>query len=403
MLTSIITWGIVGSLASTLVITPMLSAISLLDSALCRTNLSMGSQSHICPPLTLSSRIRSAYPQNSTESGFAPIPELSRTDADVTVLLLNNRVSYTGKVLDPWFQATLPIGGNRLNEAWISNSTLTGVGCTEQYQFCNSNRCTPLSGGYDPRFLEAPRDLGFSPIQQATHRLLVYSVLSVRMNLILMFLRNEILLASTLVYGAFGISGPLPDTQWQTEMEGIHNISMTGLQRSVVAHAAEPNLHIRPGVELHSFIVPETDPLNLHLCRNQKFRTATHSSFSMFGLCFLVLTCTLVIVTSLSLPNLVHRIQRRSPNGVVPRLAWIEDDVLQLQRIALEGRGIGPWKQRWDGVPVTTGFGKKFRRDMASTFTEWGQISEIFKPLTEPESGRERGELEGLKSQMQVG
>ncbi|KAJ9654806.1 hypothetical protein H2201_008940 [Coniosporium apollinis] len=345
--------------------------------------------------------IRTGFLQNFNASSFVPITELSRTDADVTVLLLNSHAAYTGKVVDPWFEATLPIGGHQLKEAWVSNLTLTGIGCTEQYQFCNFDQCTPLNGLYGSYPFMAPPDLDFSPIQQATHRLLGPNIAATPMVNYVGFLRDEILLANTLAYGSFlGISSPVPDTQWQTEMENIYNITMTGLQKNVVAHAASPNVQVRPGVDLNSFIIPETDPLGLRICASQKFRTSTHSSFSMFGLSFLVLVCALIILTNLWLPNFVHWIQRRSHNGLVPRLAWIEDDVLQLQRIALERRGIGPWKKKWDGVPVTAEFGKKFRRD--TTFAEWGQLSEIFKSLTEPESGGERGELEALKSQMRV-
>ncbi|KAJ9641577.1 hypothetical protein H2199_005547 [Coniosporium tulheliwenetii] len=335
-----------------------------------------------------------------SESAFTPIPELSRTDADVSILLLNNLVTYTGKVADPWFEATLQISRNVLAEAWVSNSTLTGIGCTEQYQFCNFDRCTPLNGLYSFYPFTAPPDLGLNPMQQATHRVLGPNIGAIRMSNYLSFLKNEILLANTLTYGPIGISTPVPDTQWQTEMENIYNITMAGLQQNVVDHASAPNIQIRPGVELHSFINPETDPLDLHICASEKIRSSAYSSFNMFGLCFLVLTCALIIVVNLSLPNFVHWIQRRSHNGLVPRLAWIEDDVLQLQRIALEGRGIGPWEKKWEGVPVTAELGKTWRRDTG--FAEWAQLNQVFKPSAEPEGGGERGELEGMKSQARV-
>jgi hypothetical protein len=75
------------------------------------------------------------------------IPDFNRTDADVTLVLLNNKVAYTGEVTDPWFRA--PVRGKSgagLNEAWFASNTLSGVACTEQWQFCNTDLCAPLSG-----------------------------------------------------------------------------------------------------------------------------------------------------------------------------------------------------------------------------------------------------------------
>jgi hypothetical protein len=47
--------------------------------------------------------------------------------------------------------------------------------------------------------------------------------------------------------------------------------------------------------------------------------------------------------------------------------AWDEDDILQLQRQALEGRGIGPWKTKSGQVPVTDQWDLKFKRDRVYT------------------------------------
>lgn len=44
-----------------------------------------------------------------------------------------------------------------------------------------------------------------------------------------------------------------------------------------------------------------------------------------------------------------------------------EDDILQLQRQALEGRGIGLWKTSGRQVPVTSQWDLKFKRDGAYT------------------------------------
>jgi hypothetical protein len=77
-------------------------------------------------------------------SAFEPIPELNRTDADVTVWVLHNRVSYTDTVLDPWFKSTTNFSLGTAN-LWRADMTLAVLGCTEQYQFCNTDqKCTKL-------------------------------------------------------------------------------------------------------------------------------------------------------------------------------------------------------------------------------------------------------------------
>jgi hypothetical protein len=180
---------------------------------------------------------RTAYPKNYAQSSFVPIPELNRTDADVTVLLLNNRVAHTGEVTDERFKASAQIGRiARLPQAWVSVRTLSGVGCTEQLQFCNGDRCTQIGSLYYFSTLSPP-ELGFNPIQRATFELLFTIVRDSRLDVIIQFIKDKILLAKQLVYGTFGISSVVEPNHWQTEMENLHNISMASIQANAVAHA----------------------------------------------------------------------------------------------------------------------------------------------------------------------
>ncbi|KAH8649739.1 hypothetical protein BGZ60DRAFT_437287 [Tricladium varicosporioides] len=71
--------------------------------------------------------------ENTEYSEFIPIPELSHTDADLTLLFLTNRAIYTGEVNDPWFKATTQIDTTWSNDTRIPDSILSVIGCTEQY------------------------------------------------------------------------------------------------------------------------------------------------------------------------------------------------------------------------------------------------------------------------------
>lgn len=317
------------------------------------------------------SSVRTYYPKNLTESGFYPIAELNRTDADISLLVLNNRVAYTGRVDDPFFRATRQEEFNRLEDSWISNTTITGIACTEQYQFCNpaqksdgkGDKCTALGSLYEFDQVTPPASLGLNPRQTATYVLMSKMIYSLRFNSFLMFLKNEILVATRLVYGSFGISTPLPDDQWQTEVANIHNLTLAGLQLTAIGHAATPNIQIRPGLNLHDHMVDETDPDAQALCRNQRARNSAYSSFSMLGIIIILVCSLLIILVDYFLPLILQRVSPASPYGTVAAQAWDEDDILQLQRQALEGRGIGPWKTSSGQVPVTDQWDLKFKRD----------------------------------------
>lgn len=310
-----------------------------------------------------------------TESGFFPISELNRTDADISLLILNNRVAYTGRVDDPFFRASRQEAFNRLEGSWISNTTLTGVACTEQYQFCNpakkgdakGDQCTALGSLYDFDLIMPPPNLDLNPRQAATYMIMAKLIYSMRFNSFLMFLKNEILVATRLVYGSFGISTPLPDDQWQTEVANIHNLSLAGLQLNAIGHAATPNIQIRPGLSLHDHMVDETDPDAQALCRNQRARISAYSSFSMLGIIIIIACSLLIILVDYCLPLLLLRVNPASLKSTIAAQAWDEDDILQLQRQALEGRGIGPWKTNSGPVPVTDQWDLKFKRDRVYT------------------------------------
>lgn len=81
-------------------------------------------------------------------SSFSPIPQLQRTDADVTLVFLQNNVNYTARVDDMWFSATNRTPGSIGEDGlWVADDPISVMGCTEQHQFCKSDdECSDLSG-----------------------------------------------------------------------------------------------------------------------------------------------------------------------------------------------------------------------------------------------------------------
>src|ERR1700753_2876266 len=88
---------------------------------------------------------------------FMPIPDLQLPNADISVLSITSRLSYSSQVLDPWFRATLSNDSTLIDcntgfvavvtrdysESWYYPDRLVSfLGCTEQYQFCNNTSCS---------------------------------------------------------------------------------------------------------------------------------------------------------------------------------------------------------------------------------------------------------------------
>ncbi|KAJ9669280.1 hypothetical protein H2201_000632 [Coniosporium apollinis] len=336
----------------------------------------------------------SAYTNNTMEDDFRPIPELQRSDADVNLLGLFSHVMYTGNVTDQWFDATIRsyIPGLGI-QGWVSSRTVSVLGCTEKYQFCNGNRCNSPTGLFSISG-ESMEALRLNARQIATFHLLWKVASAARLRYILYFLGNKILVANEKVYGAFLVSSPLPDNQWQIEMENLNNLSMAVLQQHVVEHASPQNIEVRPGVTSRQYIIPENTPEGKRLCANQKTRHAAYSSFNLLGICVIIFGGSLIILVNLSLPHLVGWIQKMTGIGLAARLDWIESETLQLQRMAFEGRGIGPWIGKQDRVPTTAKFGRRFPRTAINLRDSYPlRLSETSDPLvvTQPAQGPTTG------------
>jgi hypothetical protein len=305
-------------------------------------------------------------------SGFEPIPELNRTDADVTVWALHNRVLYTDAVLDPWFKSTTNFALGTAN-LWRADMTLAVLGCTEQYQFCNTQEnCTKL-GPLQAMDREEVAKIGYNPTQLATFDLIWDIAFGTRLFNIIFFLQDNVLLAKDKTYGDFSLSPGLPEDQWQLELQNVHNISLAYAQQLAVTHASPENIDISPDVTLDQYIVKENTTESLTLCRNQKIKSAFHYSFSIFGLSSLLVGSFISILLGNFAAPITEYLRKKFRFGdTYPTEEWMAGNVLQLQRIALEAYGIKLWKDS-HGFPFPVeGTAQKFRLPW---LTEWSEKS----------------------------
>ena len=146
--------------------------------------------------------------------------------------------------------------------------------------------------------------------------------------------------------------GPLPPTQWMTEVEGWFAVGMAKLQQLVVQYATGPAVVLQG-----TYVKKPTDAIGEAMCRGQKVRSGAGGTinFSVLGVGVILVVGAGLILTNLLLDVLVGWVQGRWGllGGDYRRLAWGLDDKLQLQRMAYEEVGMGVWRGGCDAVPVT--------------------------------------------------
>ncbi|KAF2790202.1 hypothetical protein K505DRAFT_251716 [Melanomma pulvis-pyrius CBS 109.77] len=297
---------------------------------------------------------------------FDPIPELQSSDSDTIVISLANRILYRTAVSDPWFNAqncTYAIydnstGGNIPNGC-ASTNALSFLGCQERYQFCTYNQatCTPFTGLYS---ISSAADLSpsLTATQKAVFQLYWKLAWATQLNFQLGFIGRENLAALDYLWdGGFGfdISATLPADHWHREVRNWMNTTLAAAQLLTLSFARAPEFDVGPGLSTLKYVVPPSSAAEVMLCSKMKARSRQHTSFSVLGLFALLGIGLLLIVVNLMLPKAVAGIQSRMGRGLHKRLEWIESSGFQLQRMAAEGRGIGPWEGRDQDVPRLLG------------------------------------------------
>jgi len=165
------------------------------------------------------------------------------------------------------------------------------------------------------------------------------------------------------------------------------NTSLATLQSATYNFARPYQFDVGPGIPSLQYIMEPDNPDLQLLCSKIKFHSGAHTSFSVLGL-FLILGISLFIIAlNVSLPALVSVFQQRSGRGLHKRLEWIETSALQLQRMAAEGRGIGPWNGRENEVPTLAEFGRLFNLTAQSLKSRWSRTGS-YEMVAQAETGR---------------
>jgi len=289
--------------------------------------------------------------ENDTESDITPLPDLKPKDADLNIISLDNSAAYMTKVTDPWFRAENQSIDGQLN-FWQSPIQFSFIAYIEQYQICSRTACTKLTG-INSLAPNTTGSLGLSAYQQAIYDTLWNAAWGMKVKFAIGLLGGENLLAKDFLWTTLGnISPGLPNDQWITEVMNMHNISMALLQRRIIEYALPPQVPLQDNKTSSDYVVPTYTTEGKELCSRQRVRNAAYTTFSFARLIVVVLVAGVIIATNLILGKLVAWIQVRYGTGEAKRISWIEAEVLQLQRVAFEGRGIGPWTGTEEDVPI---------------------------------------------------
>ncbi|RCI12094.1 hypothetical protein L249_0884 [Ophiocordyceps polyrhachis-furcata BCC 54312] len=308
-------------------------------------------------------------------SEFEPIPQLSRADGDIMIFfLVGNGATFMRPTPDLWYRGTasgknvsVDHSADKLSlETYEPEEAASPLGCVQQHQFCDSSgRCGPLAGYLDAlqgaHILFNSTALGqYRPDEKpdtlfgSFRRALGQSLGTIDF-MVSSFQSNSLLSQQV---SSSGLRGPLPDNQWQMDVNYWWDTMLATMQASFVQLAAWT-----ADRELEPYV---THLNSSYICRNQKILTSEYTAFSVFGLCFTYsLGCVIILISFGLEPTLDFLGRRRKPQGYTS-LERQSYQLLQLQRAAYQGIGSGIWQGFTGAVPTTKGV--EVLADLASRY-----------------------------------
>ncbi|KAH7075062.1 hypothetical protein FB567DRAFT_183030 [Paraphoma chrysanthemicola] len=285
-----------------------------------------------------------------------PIPELLKSDADTSIIFLESHdIPFLyAPVHDPWFSASQgPFNRSVFGDTvpyYLGDESVSVLACVQQYQFCNAAvegnaSCTPLLGIFQASstasatiFPELKQREAFAWSAKAITNM------AGGFNEIIGQLGGSSLLASDSLTESG--QSPLPDNQWELELEHLFKFTMADIQRAILDLATGPQ-----STDSRQFHSPPDNAKARALCGSQKIRSDSFTSFSVLGLVLILSIGGLIMIVSVLLPWTMERMRRhRNP---LPSVEWNMNEILQLQRLAHEAVGAGDWDDVSSDYPLT--------------------------------------------------
>jgi hypothetical protein len=267
---------------------------------------------------------------------------------------------------------------NNTAPRYATDEYVVPIACSETYQICNPNngRCTPFVGIL--QIINATESLGIDFVQvgETTRLAMAAQLTSVQVQIYTRM--SGALRAEETAAGLTQMA--LPANQWQIEASSWFEAGLSRLQHEIQEYATGPT-NIVPGSRLWS----PSDSVSLAMCNAQMINdNGSTTSFSVLGLIVIFAIGGAIILTSFVLETAVGLMQGALQKGEYKKLNWVLDDKLQLQRMLLEGVGLGTWMGA-TSFPVTT---------QKEQFGGWADI-DIQHPTLIPKSAGTRSPWAG--------
>jgi len=291
------------------------------------------------------------YPYNGAfyTGTFTPLPELTRTDGDLSIIFLNNNgipvAGTNGPCEDPFFSAT----GKQLDsfpDYYMADSPVTAIGCLDQYQLRNTvtGELTDYSGMLDLGQGVENWAGSLSHSQFAAMAQLQWSIGQIGGIGSTVEAIGADALRAKKYPGVFdNFQNPLPNDQWKNEVGYWFDIGLAKLQLLFVNIATGPQEVGTPGLTnvlpvMASGAKSGTDYVDL-ICHSQKIHDGDFKNFHRAGFIVLaVLGILLLVFPSLFTKFIIWRFRNRADV-----LAWTTYGNLQLLRLASEAGGVRDW------------------------------------------------------------
>lgn len=192
-------------------------------------------------------------PGADPNSGFVPIDELGRTDADVFLMFLSGHGVFSSEPLhDDWYRVTEPYGSMREMQhedvpIYRASEAASPLACASQWQLCNTNTsaCGPTAS-YQDAMLGAARAFGVNGNGSTEKRSPATDRLGWLMqstgihysgeDSILLNLQDSALLSKQSLMQ--GYQGHLPDNQWQLDVTHWFSIYLALIQSNLLQTAS---------------------------------------------------------------------------------------------------------------------------------------------------------------------
>ena len=326
--------------------------------------------------ISLSAKYSVTNDGNSASIQWQALPQFQRDDADVSIYFLSAPgILFTEESNDLWYAAHQR-GVNFTDQAgqtapsYMMDDDASVLACARQYQICNPNmpedrRCQPLRGWLDNSY----RLDEITQNEQQRNRLHYIREEQIGNNdetsALIVFAGMGVLQARDKL--SYGTQAPLPDNQWQLEVEHWVKGTMASLQRIFVNKARGPMSN-----ELREYfsMTPNTTE-ELTMCRNQvrlvalsarqysnsvqKIVSSLYSSFNVLGLVIIFVIGGILILLDWFMEYLIEYYRRvfRPRHVDYASAEWNATTTIQLQRLAHEALGLGHWSRVNHLTPVT--------------------------------------------------